>query len=113
MKPTLLQVGKQTIISQDVQDLSHSFHITPSLILSVDEDVIQIHNDEDIELLRQNLVDVTLEACWGIKSSKRHHLVFKVIVSGLKSRLPLVTFFDPYLVVGTNQIQLDEPLCLT
>ena len=62
MKPTLLQVGKQAIFPQDVQDPPHGFHVTPSLILSVDEDVIQIHDDEDIELFCQDLVDVALEA---------------------------------------------------
>ena len=67
MKPTLLEVGKQAIFPQYIQDLPHGFHVIPSLILSVDEDVIQIHDDKDIKLLCQDLVDVTLEACWGIR----------------------------------------------
>ena len=40
--------------------------MTPSLILDVDEDVIQIYDDEDIKLFYQDLVDLTLEACLGI-----------------------------------------------
>ena len=66
MEPTLLEVGKQAIFPQYIQDPPYSFYVTPSLILIVDEDVIQIHDDKDIAFLRQDLVDVTLEACWGI-----------------------------------------------
>ena len=113
MEPTLFQVGKQAIFSQDVQDLRYSFYVTPFLILSIDEDVIQINNDEDIKFLYQDLINVTLDACWGIRQSEQHHLVLEVTVSGLKSRFSFVTFFDLYLVVGTGQIQLGEPLCLT
>ena len=62
MEPTLLQIGKQAIFSQKIQYLPHGFHVTLTLILSVDEDVIQIHDNEDIELLCQDLVDIALEA---------------------------------------------------
>ena len=61
MEPTLLQIGKQAIIPQKVWYLLHGFHVTLTLILSVDEDVIQIHDDEDIELFCQDLVDIALE----------------------------------------------------
>ena len=62
MKPTLLQIGKQAIFPQNLQDLPHCFHVTLTLILSVDEDVIQIHYNKDIKLFCQDLVDIALEA---------------------------------------------------
>ena len=62
MEPTLLQIGKQAIFPQKVQYLPHDFHETLILILNVDKNVIQIHNDKDIELFCQDLVDITLEA---------------------------------------------------
>ena len=62
MEPTLLQIGKQAIFPQKIQYPPHGFHVTLTLILSVDEDIIQIHNDEDIELFCQDLVDIALEA---------------------------------------------------
>ena len=40
--------------------------MTVTLILSIDEDVIQIHNDKDIKLFSQDLVDIALEAGWSI-----------------------------------------------
>ena len=49
MEPTLLQIGKQVIFPQKVQYLPHGFYVTLTLILSIDEDMIQIHNDEDIK----------------------------------------------------------------
>ena len=66
MEPTLLQIGKQAIFPQNLQDLPHGFHVTLTLILSVDEDIIQIHNDKNIELLCQDLVDIALEAGWSV-----------------------------------------------
>ena len=63
-----------------------------------------------MELFCQNLVDITLEACWGVKKSKWYHLILKVIISSSKSRFPLITFLDPHLLVGTGLIQLDKPL---
>ena len=62
MEPTLLQIGKQTIFPQNLQDPPYCFYVTLTLILSVDEDVIQIHNDENIKLFCQDLVDIALEA---------------------------------------------------
>ena len=62
MEPTLLKIGKQAIFPQNLSDPPYCIHVTLTLILSVDEDVIQIHNDKDIELFRQDLVDIALEA---------------------------------------------------
>ena len=62
MELTFLQIGKQAIFPQNLQEPLYYFYMTLTLILSVDEDVIQIHNDEDIELFCQDLVDIALEA---------------------------------------------------
>ena len=62
MEPTLLQIGKQAIFPQKIQYPPHGFHVTLTLIFSVDEDVIQIHDDKNIGLFCQNLIDIALEA---------------------------------------------------
>ena len=41
--------------------------MTLAWILGIDEDVIQINNDKDIKLFGQDLIDITLEACWSIR----------------------------------------------
>ena len=67
MKPTLLQIGKKAIFSQKFQYLPHSFYMIPGVILSVDKDVIQIYDNEDIKFFYQDLIDVTLAAGQSIE----------------------------------------------
>ena len=40
MKLTLFQIDKQAIFLWNIQDLPHGFHVTLTLILGIDEDVI-------------------------------------------------------------------------
>ncbi len=81
-----------------------------SWILSIDQDVIQIHYNEDIKLFSENLIDVALKTCGYIGKAKRHYLILEVVVSSVKDRLSFVTFLNPYSVIGTSQIQLGKPL---
>ena len=37
-----------------------------SIIISVDQNVIQVLDNEDVKLLGKDLVDVSLEACWCV-----------------------------------------------
>lgn len=37
-----------------------------SLIFGTNKDIVQVYNNKDIELLYQNLVDITLESGWYI-----------------------------------------------
>ena len=37
-----------------------------SIIINIDKDVVQIHNDKDIELLSKDLVDKSLETYWCV-----------------------------------------------
>ena len=50
MEPTSLHIGKQAIFPQKIQYPPRGLHVTLTLILSVDKDVIQIHDDKDIKL---------------------------------------------------------------
>ncbi len=80
-----------------------------ALALSVDENIIEIHYYEDVELLGQDLVDVTLKRGRCIGQSERHDLVFEMAVTGPEGHLPFVTFPDPHSMVGIGQIELGEP----
>ncbi len=79
------------------------------LALSVDEDVIEIHYYKDVELLGQDLVDVTLKHGQCINQSERHDLVLKIAIAGPEGRFPFVAFPDPHSMVGIGQIELGEP----
>ncbi len=79
-----------------------------TLVLSVDEDVIEIHYYENVELLHQDLVDITLECGRCIGQSERHDLVLEMAIAGPESRLLFIAFPDPHSMVGIGQIELDE-----
>ena len=85
--------------------------MTIPVIISVNEDVIQIHDDEDVELLSKDLVDVSLEACWCVRQTERHHLVLKVAVLSPKRSLLLVPFADSHSMVGTDEVELGKLFC--
>ncbi len=75
---------------------------------SVDKDVIEIHYYEDIELLGQDLIDVTLKRSRCVGQSERHDLVLEMAVADPEGRLPFVAFPDPHSMVGIGQIELGE-----
>lgn len=79
-------------------------------ILSLDEDIIQVDYDKDIELLGEDLIDISLKASWSLRQTKGHHLVLKVAVSSLKSGLLFVTIANSHPVVDNGEIQLSETL---
>ncbi len=71
-----------------------------ALALSVDENVIEIHYYKDVELLGQDLVDVTLKRGRYIGQSERHDLVLEMAVAGPEGRLPFVAFPNPHSMIG-------------
>ncbi len=79
-----------------------------SWILSIDQDIVQVHYNKDIELFSKNLVDIALTIGGCIEKAERHYLVLKVAVSGAKGRLPFVTFLNLHSMIGTSQIQLGK-----
>ena len=83
-----------------------------ALIFGVDKDIIQIHNDEDIELIRKDLIDVALKYCRSISQSETHYLILEVAVSGPESSLSLISFTNSHPVIGTGKVELDKPPCL-
>ncbi len=79
-----------------------------ALALSVDEDIIEIHYYENVELLGQDLIEVTLEHGRYVGQSKRHDLVLEMAIAGPEGRLPFIAFLDLHLMVGIDQIKLAE-----
>ncbi len=96
------------MLPQLVQHLSDGLYMLFALTLSVNEDVIEIHYHENVELLGQDLVDVTLKRGRCIGQSERHDLILKMAIAGLEGRLPFIAFPDPHSMVGISQIKLAE-----
>ncbi len=76
---------------------------------SVDEDVIEIHYYEDVELFGQDLVDIILKRGRCIGQSEKNDLVLEMAVAGPEGRLLFVAFPDSHSMVGIGQIELGEP----
>ncbi len=71
-----------------------------ALTLNVDEDVIKIHYHENVKLLSQDLIDVTLKRGRYVGQSERHDLVLEMAIAGPKGCLLFVFFPNPYSMVG-------------
>ena len=113
IKSTFLQIVIQQEFAQLVENPTYDLDVAFALILGVDEDIIQIHNDKNIELFREDLIDVALECCQSVGQSKRHYLIFEVAVSGPESSLPLISFANSHPVIGTGEVELGKPPCLS
>ena len=49
MKTTLFQVGKQAVFPEFSEDPPDSFYVTLAGVFSVNQDVIEVHNNENIK----------------------------------------------------------------
>ena len=76
-------------------------------------DVVQIYDNEDIQLLREDLIDIALKDGRSIRKSERHNLILEVAVSGPEIGLLFVAFANPHPIIGICQIQLGETLGTT
>ena len=62
VKSAFFQIGKKPILLQKIQHSLHGLHVALGFIFSVNQNVIQVHNNKNIEFFGQNLVDIALEA---------------------------------------------------
>ena len=104
-------MGIQQKFAQLVENSMHCLDVAFALIFGVDEDIIQIHNDKNIELFRKDLINVALECCRSVSQSKRHYLIFEVAVSGPESSLLLISFANSHPVIGIGEVKLGKPPC--
>ena len=111
MKSTFFYVGIQREFPQLVENPTHCLDVAFALILAVDEDIILIHNDENIKFFRKDLIDVAQECCRSIGQSERHYLILEVAVCGPESSLLLISFTNSHPVIGTGEIELGKPPC--
>ena len=66
MKTTLFEVGKKAVFPQFVQHLLDNIDMSLACILSVDQDVIQVNDHENVEFFGQDLIDVILKTGWCV-----------------------------------------------
>ncbi len=81
---------------------SNGFNMFFFLALNIDENVVKVHNNEDIELFCQDLINIALKHGWYIGQSERYYLVLQLAVVGLENRFPFITFSNSHLMIGIS-----------
>ena len=63
MEMTLLQIGKKAVFFLELfEDPADSFNVGLARVLGMDQNVVQIHDNKNIELFGEDLIDVALKA---------------------------------------------------
>ncbi|KAF9802967.1 hypothetical protein IEO21_09776 [Rhodonia placenta] len=63
---------------------------------------------KDKYVIQEDLVHHCLEGCRGIGEAKEHHQGFVQFPVSYKGSLPLITGFDPDIVVSPSDVELHE-----
>ena len=66
MKLTFLQVGKEEMFLELVQNLAYDLNVKLPGVFNIDQDIIQVYDNKDIKFFRQYLINVSLEDGRGI-----------------------------------------------
>jgi len=82
-------------------------------IVGVDEDVIQVHEDTNIEEVAKNVVHELLKSGWRIGESERHYTPFKRAIASSECSFPFVAFMDSDKMVGMLEVNVGEQSCFT
>ena len=112
MEMAFFEVGKKAVFPQFLKNPLNGINVNLAWVLSVDEDVIKVNNDENIEFLGQDLVNIALEANKCIRQPKRYYLIFEIAVSSSESCFQFIALFYPYPMVSTCEIKLGKLFCL-
>ena len=75
-------------------------------VLGVDEDVIEVHDDTDIQHVGKDGVDKLLECCGSISETEGHYQPFIRPIVGAESCFPLVSGCNPDKMVCVPEIYL-------
>lgn len=81
-----------------------------SIIIIINEDIVQINNDKNIELLAKKLVNVSLEAYQDIYQFEKNYLLLKVVRPSLKYCFLFIFFANTHLMVYIYKVELGKPL---
>ncbi|CEO95381.1 hypothetical protein PBRA_009647 [Plasmodiophora brassicae] len=74
------------------------------------QDVVEVHEDEYVQVVPEQVVHEPLECGGSIGQPERHHQVLEESKRCAKRGFPFVAFPDPDLMVGRAEIDLGEYL---
>ncbi len=96
------------MLPQLVQHPLNGLYMLFAFTLGVDEDVIEVHYHENVELFCQDLINIALECDRYVGQSKKHHLILKMAIAGPEGRVLFISFPNPHLIIGISQIKLGK-----
>ncbi len=96
------------MLPQLVKHPSDGLYVLFVFAFGVDEDVIKVHYHKNVEFFCQDLDDIILERNRCVSQSKRHDLIFEMVIAGPEGRLPFIAFPDLHSMVGIGQVELGE-----
>lgn len=98
MKSAFLKIGVQQVLLQLVQNPSNALQVCHSLAFVVNQDAIKIYDNENVKLIHQDFVDITLNCGGSIGQAKRYYLVLKMVIAGFISCLIFITLSNSHLM---------------
>ena len=75
-------------------------------VFGVDEDVVEVHNDTDVQHVSKDGVNKLLECCGSVSETEGHYQPFIRPIAGAESCFPLVSRCNPDKMVRMPEIYL-------
>jgi hypothetical protein len=98
------------VLAEDLEDLVDVL-LMIGFVSTVDQDVVDVHNDTDVQEGFQDILNQGLESGWGIGESKGHDLELVMAIVGMECSLLDVILVDSNLVVSPSKVNLGEDGC--
>ncbi|KAG5335312.1 hypothetical protein C0989_001470 [Termitomyces sp. Mn162] len=105
VKGAFLEFGMKVILLESFQDAADMFWMLCRQI-QVDQDVVQVHSNENVVHVMEDVIHEVLEGGGGVSHSKGHHKVLKEAIAGAKGGLPFMFQSDPDVVVAGAEVYL-------
>ena len=82
-------------------------------ILSINKNIVQVYNNKNVELFRQDFVYITLENGRYISQFKKNYLVFEAAIANLENYFLFIAFSNFHPMINIGKIKLGEMLSPT
>ena len=105
MEFALVGAREKLVLAESSEYLADMFSVVLGVV-GVDENVVEVDHHADVEQVREDLVDKTLECRGRVGKSERHYQPLERSVAGPKGGFPLISGRDPDEIVGVPEIDL-------
>src|SRR5882724_10633527 len=90
MKLAFVGSGEKAVTAESAKYFPDMFLVLGDVV-GIDENVVQIHDDTNVDHVSENVIHKSLEGCGGVSKPFRHYQPLERPISGSKSRLPFLS----------------------